>query len=172
MSRPSPTPFPGLVEYRRRATTTVVVGAVAFVAGLALMEVNEGAGATSVVMALVFGIGMGTTGLMRIARIRRLGQRQGWRLRDARFRVVGGGNGQPALVLDATPEEPEAVLSVSTTVFRWGALHGASRLWVTGDPTTRFAAVATEAFDSVLVVKRPLFSPWRTRLRNIATGEP
>ena len=69
---------------------------------------------------------------MRIDRIRRLAERDGWRRRSAHFRVApGAGNGQPGLVLDADDVEAEAVLSLSTTVYRWGALYGSTELWVT-----------------------------------------
>jgi hypothetical protein len=80
----------------------------------------------------------------------------------------GRGNGQPALVLLPTDDEPEAVLSVSTTVFRWGAIDGSESVWLTGDPLTRFAAVASENFAAIIVVKRPLTRWWRLRLRRIA----
>ena len=71
-------------------------------------------------------------------------QRNGRRQRDNRLLLVGDG------------EEPEAVLGVATTVFRWNALRGADWLWVTGNPLSRFAAVATMDGAHVVVVKRPL----------------
>lgn len=79
--------------------------------------------------------------------------------------------GQPALLLKASGVEPEAILSLSTTVFRWEALSGANVLWVTGDPMSRFAAVATVDGGTVVVVKRPVSAWWRKRLREI-TARP
>jgi hypothetical protein len=122
----------------------------------------------AVVVSGVMAMGVGVVGVIRTIRIRRLSERQGWRRREARFRVVGGGNGQPALVLLPSPAEGEAVLSVSTTVFRWGALDGSDTVWLTGDPQTRFAAVGTADFGAIIVVKRPIVKWWRSRLRRIA----
>jgi hypothetical protein len=118
----------------------------------------------------LMGVGLGAVGLVRTVRVQRLVARSGWRQRRARFRVVGGGNGQPGLVLLPGGDEPEAVLSVSTTVFRWGALEGHDSLWLTGDPLSRFAAVATPSRDVVIVVKRPILGWWRRRVRRIALG--
>ena len=84
--------------------------------------------------------------------------------------VRSGANGQPALLLEASDEEPEAVVSVATTVFRWHVLHGAEVLWVVGDPRSRFAAVAARGGQYVVVVKRPWSRWWGNRLRRIATG--
>jgi hypothetical protein len=159
----------GLREYRRRAALAAGGGGLAFIVGGWLIDtVGDIGGAVAVfgMVALTFGV----VGLVRVARVYRLASRSGWRPRKAAFNVVGGGNGQPALVLMADGGEPEAVLAVATTVFRWGALHGAESLWVTGNPLSRFAAVATPDGAHVVVVKRPLLPWWRARLRRIATG--
>ena len=159
----------GLREYRRRAVTASACGVVALaVGGLLLGSLGQVARAAVVVGAIV--VVLGSVGLVRTIRVGRMASKQGWRKRIARFKVVGRGNGQPALLLVADSNEPEAVLSLSTTVFRWGALEGIGWLWVTGDPQSRFAAVATPDGAHVIVVKRPILPSWRNRLRGIATG--
>lgn len=159
----------GLREYKRRATRAALVGLGSFLLGGALISrIGVVAGAATVwgAMGLVFGI----VGLVRVARIRRLSSSAGWRKRSALFDVIGGGNGQPALMLTADGVEAEAVLGIATTVFRWNALRGTDWLWVTGNPLSRFAAVATPDGAHVIVVKRPIVRWWRKRLRRIATS--
>lgn len=159
----------GLREYRLRASRAAVGGALAFfLGGLLIDTLGDVGGAAGVVGAVAFAFG--AVGFVRVARVRRLASKDGWRQRSALFRMVGRGNGQPALLLAADDHEPEAVVSVSTTVFRWNALAGVQTLWVTGDPLSRFAAVATPGFEHVIVVKRPLLPWWRGRLRQIATS--
>ena len=138
------------------------------VGGLLIDSLGGVGGAVSVLGAMAFVLG--SVGWIRAARVGRMALKHGWRKRRAVFRVVGGGNGQPALRLTDDGVEPEAVLGVSTTVFRWRALNGAEWLWVTGDPLSRFAAVATPDGAHVIVVKRPILAWWRERLRRIATG--
>jgi hypothetical protein len=159
----------GLREYRRRAATAAVAGVVAFPIGGLLID-NVGAVGGAVAVFGTMGFVFGSVGLVRAARVGRLASRDGWRKRMALFRVVGAGNGQPALLLTDDGVEPEAVLGVATTVFRWGALNGAEWLWVTGDPLSRFAAVATPDGAHVIVVKRPILPWWRERLWRIATS--
>jgi hypothetical protein len=159
----------GLREYRKRAARALIGGVAAFFIGGALIPVVGGIGGVIGVFGAM-GFTFGGVGLVRVVRVRRISRVSGWRQRKAQFRVVGGGNGQPGLLLEADESEPEAVLGVATTVFRWNALAGKKTLWVTGDPLTRFAAVATPDFAHVIVVKRPLLPWWRRRLRRIATG--
>ena len=118
----------------------------------------------------VMALCLGAVGVIRTIRIRRLAERQGWRRREARFRVVGGGNGQPAPDLLQSFAEGEAALSVNTTVFRWGALDGSDTVWFTGNPRTRFAPVGSADFGAIIVVKRPITKWWRCRLRRTAMG--
>jgi hypothetical protein len=158
----------GLQEYRRRAWRAAVLGVVAFFVGGALIDPLGDVGGFVGVSGAV-AIGFGGAGLVRVSRIRRLAARDGWQSREARFRVGMGGR-QPALVLASDGVKPEAVLSVSTTVLRWNVLNNEHRLWVTGDPFSRFAAVATPKLDHVVVVKRPRLPWWRDRLRDIADG--
>ena len=159
----------GLLEYRRRAARAALVGLGSILVGSALISrIGEFAGAVAVWGAM--GLVVGVVGLVRVARIRRLSTSAGWRRRSAMFKVVGGGNGQPALILTGDGVEPEAVLGVATTVLRWNALGGTDWLWVTGNPLSRFAAVATPDGAHVIVVKRPILRWWRNRLRRIATG--
>ncbi|HTN99795.1 MAG TPA: hypothetical protein VL068_03880 [Microthrixaceae bacterium] len=144
-----------------------IVVALGAAIGVASREVAEWIGTLGATAALV-----GVVGLLRVWRIRRRVVRDGWRVRGARFRVADsrwGSNGQPALLLEASDEEPEAILSVSTTVFRWEAFHEADVLWVVGDPRSRFAAVATTDGEHVVVVKRPWSPWWGNRLRKIVT---
>jgi hypothetical protein len=158
----------GLQEYRRRAGRAAVLGVVAFFVGSALIDpLGDLGGCVAVwgALAVVFGGG----GLIRVARVQRLAARYGWRSREARFRIGMGGR-QPALLLASDGVEPEAVLSVSTTVLRWNVLNDVQHLWVTGNPLSRFAAVATPELDHVVVVKRPWLPWWRHRLRDIANG--
>ena len=159
-----------LSEYRLRAGRATGAGLVAVIVGALLVPASEAIGSSIVIVGLM-GLGLGVAGLVRTLRIERLVAREGWRRRQARFRVVGGGNGQPGLVLLAAGAEPEAVLTVATTVFRWGALNGHDVLWLTGDPQSRFAAVATPALDVAIVVKRPVVARWRTRIRRIALSQ-
>jgi hypothetical protein len=156
-------------DYRRRALRAAGASLTAVVVGSVLVPVSEGIGSSIVILG-VLGLGLGLVGLTRTVRLRRLVERHGWRRREARFRVVGGGNGQPGLVLLPSKDEPEAVLSVSTTVFRRGALAGHEWLWLTGDPLSRFAAVSTPDRDTAIITKRPMIGLWRQRLRRIALG--
>jgi hypothetical protein len=159
----------GLREYRRRAATAAVAGVVALPVGGSLIErAGPVGGAVAVFGAM--GFVFGAVGLVRVARVRRLASSSGWRKRKAMFNVVGGGNGHPALLLTGEGDEAEAILAVATTVFRWGALDGVEWLWVTGNPLSRFAAVATPDGSHVVVVKRPILPWWRNRLRRIATS--
>ena len=71
----------------------------------------------------IFGIGMGAVAYLRIDRIRRLAERDGWRRRSAHFRVAPGArSGQPGLVLDADDVEAEAVLSLGHRALRGPAV--------------------------------------------------
>jgi hypothetical protein len=159
----------GLRAYRNRSSRAALGGVVAAITGALLASAVAGVGAIVSLFGLM-AFATGVVGVLRTMRITRLVQTQGWRCRSSRFRVIGGGNGQPALMLWATASEPEAVLSVSTTVFRWGAFSNAKSVWLTGDPGTRFAAVATPDFGTVIVVKRSLLKSWKRRLRRIATS--
>lgn len=158
----------GMVEYRSKAVRAAVIGGVGVVAAAAIGTVSEDIAipvGTLGAMALV----AGAMGLLRVWRIRRRVAREGWRVRAARFRVdtSWGPNGQPALYLERSDDEPDAILSLSTTVFRWEALDGATELWVVGNPRSRFAAVATPDGRHVVVVKRPWSRWWARRLRRI-----
>lgn len=163
------TPDDALMNYRRRALRATLGGSVAFVVGSATIPVLGRVGAAVGIFGAMAFFG-GLVGVIRTVRVKRLAVRHGWRFRTAAFGVAGPGNGQPALVLLPSADEPEAVLSVATTVWRWGALVDVSTVWLTGDPLTRFAAVSPGDFVTVVVVKRPIMKRWRSRLRRIALG--
>ena len=142
-----------------------------FLVGGALIDsIGDVGGYVAVFGAMAFSFGV--VGLVRSVRVGRLVSKGGWRRRRAVFNVRGAGNGQPALLLTDDGAEPEAVLSVATTVFRWRVLAGVEWLWVAGNPRSRFAAIATQDGEHVIMVKRPLLRWWRERLRRIATGGP
>lgn len=158
-----------LGDYRRRAIRALIGGAAASAVGIAVG--NDDVSAPLIVFG-VMAVTMGLVGIVRVLRIRRLADRGGWRTRDAAFRVAEGrGNGQPALVLRQSHTEEEAVLSISTTVWRWDALEGSRHVWVTGNPKSRFAAVAPQDMRAIVVVKRPLMRWWERRLKRIALGD-
>lgn len=171
----------GLRAYRRRAATAALVGLVVFVIGVLLFrEIGVGddlpsrlVGRLPVVL-YMFGGGAflaGLLGMVRVMRIRRLGSRQGWRKRRARFGVQDGpGKVIAAVLLHEDDREPEVVLGVSTTVFRLPPLHETEWLWITGEPLSGFAAIASPDGDHVIVVKRPNFRRTQDRLRHIATS--
>ena len=156
----------GLRNYRNRAIRALVFGGIVLAVGL---TVRAGGALTRLPVTFgITGLGLGLGGIIRTVRVARLIDRHGWRERSALFRVAPvGGNGQPALLLRACEKEPEVVLSVATTAFRWGALNGHDQLWVTGDPLSRFAAVATPDWQHIVVVKRPATARWTRRLRRI-----
>jgi hypothetical protein len=171
----------GLREYRWRSATAGLAGLVVLIVGVQLVdEIGVGDDLLSrlverlLVLIVVFGGGgflAGVLGLARVARIRRLGSRHGWRKRMARFRVQDGpGKVIAALLLLEDDLEPEAVLGVSTTVWRVRPFDGTEWLWVAGQPLSRFAAVATPDGAHVIVVRRPILRRERERLREIATG--
>lgn len=162
----------GLGDYRFRAKRSAFGGGAVALLGVAIGTVSEDiAIPIGTLGALAFG--MGVVGLLRVWRIRRRVAAEGWRVRRARFRVADSPstpNGQLALLLEESEDEPEAVVSVSTTVFRWEALEDADMLGVVGDPRSRFAAVATMDGQHVVCVKRPWCRWWGNRLRKIATA--
>lgn len=118
---------------------------------------------------LAFVVGVG--GLLRGARIRWLLSRRPWIRRRCRYRIAPlGANGQPALIIRADGERPEAVCSVSTTVRHYRKLpQGDVDLQVCGNPR-RWAVVAPPDLGVLVVVKRPLVPGWSRLLRKWAEG--
>ena len=114
---------------------------------------------------------VGTWGLVRGARIRWLFSRQPWTPRRCRYRIAPiGANGQPALIVRASEGEPEAVCSVSATVWHYRKLpQGDVALLVCGNPR-RWAVVAPPDLSTLLFVKRPVVPGWSRLLREIAEG--
>jgi hypothetical protein len=140
------------------------------VLGGAIWAASEQAGAVIVTLAILPVFFLGVVGLVRVWRIRRLLAREHWRVRPAWFGWDNRAeNGPPMILLEATQAEPEAVVSVSTTTFRWDALNGASALWIVGNPLSRFAAVATTDGEHVFWVTRPWTRFRANRLRRIAS---
>lgn len=176
----SPANEAALVRQELRARRTIRRGLFGTVAGAGILAavgyVTDWASAASriAVTPLAWGIlavTAGAVGLRRVQRIRTLTARDGWIRRACRFRLLSGlGNGYPTLLLLAQETLPEALVSVSSTVWRWQALNEVDEVFVVGDPTTRFAAVATEDYSDVLVVKRPLLRWWERRLRRRMTA--
>ncbi len=95
-------------------------------------------------------VACGLIALVHVGRMRFLLSRNPWTVRPCRFGTVGGGNGQPTLILwppapphDAQPVGPraaesrgpyEAVMSPVTSIWRWPALEACDRatVWFVG----------------------------------------
>lgn len=99
-------------------------------------------------------------------------RRHPWSHRRATYRIAPpGANGQPALVLKADNDAPEAVCSVPATVWRYRELDQGSdiELLVVGNPRW-WSVVAPPDLRIVLVAKRPLMPFWGRQLRKYALG--
>jgi hypothetical protein len=109
-------------------------------------------------------------GSLRVTRARRILSRHPWHPRAARYAIAAvGHNRQPALVLSEDDSNPEVVLSLSTTVFRYGRLNTGTNgvvLVVFGGRRWAFAAPPDRSI--IVVVKKPRIPWWRNRLRRIA----
>jgi hypothetical protein len=137
----------------QRALLTFGVALLVLATGIGLAVPGYGA-ATFVVGAGLVGVFGGVGALVHVARMHHLLSRHRWTVRPCRFRVVGGGNGQPTLVLWPPlplPESPDdaaqpwavataaaptdAVLSVVSVNWRWGSLDECDRglVWFVGD---------------------------------------
>ncbi|WP_261566682.1 hypothetical protein [Frankia gtarii] len=133
----------------------------------------------------------GLVALVHVARMRFLLARNPWTVRPCRFAAVGGGNGQPTLVLwppdppsdseqvgpaAVEPRGPfEAVVSPVSVIWRWGALEACdgATVWFVG--SRRWGGVVAVPGTMELFWVRPLRIPplrWFLARRVLDAGGP
>jgi len=178
-AKPTALDVPGTTEalarYRKSGGRTALFGLVAVL--LALVPIGllaDGADDEPAMAVLAVAVIWGTMALavglwvqVRALRLRRLLSRNPWHPRP--FGIgPGGWNGQAALLLAPDGSEPEAVLSISTMVFRWREFDGVDEVWIAGNPTSRFAVAAPAGPGDLMIVKQPR---WAKRLARIANAD-
>jgi hypothetical protein len=184
VAEPPAMDVPGTIEslarYGKRGLRTALFGSVAVLLALILIGLITGGDEDEPAMAILMfpviwgamALAMGLWVQVRALRLRRILSRNPWQPRRCRFRIGPGGvNGQPALLLLPAASEPEAVVSVSTTAFRWRALDGVDEVWVAGNPTSRFAVAAPAGPGDLIIVKRAWLRWWAKRLERIAKAD-
>lgn len=166
-----------LRRYRLRCLRAAGLGFVGLVVATTVIGAAENGEPTGVgeIIALI-GISWGGLAflvgwltLLRTTRMRWVLGRSPWIERPARYRIAPfGRNGQPALLLMADEHRPEAVCSISATVWRYRQLpEGDDPVLVAGDP--RWAVIAPLDQRILLVAKRPVLPWWRRKLHKWAT---
>lgn len=167
-----------LRAYRRRALRTLGLGLAALI--IAAIAVQPNNGNPPAILSAVgiggFGIGgvavwAGGLGTLRTLRISHGMKHDGWVVRQADYRIAPiGANGQPALLVHEDSHGPEAVCSVSTTVWRYRRLPQGPDLpfLFLGNPR-RWAVMAPPDRSILVVVKRPVLPFWSHFLRKYAT---
>jgi len=119
-----------------------------------------------------FAFALGVGSLFRSIRMRVVLGHHPWVTRSSDYRIAAEdrSNGQPALVIKESEGRPEAVCSVSATVWRYRKLHqGVDQpVLVAGNPL-RWAVVAPPDLGVLVVAKQPWSRWWQRRLREIAT---
>lgn len=167
-------------RYVLRCVRAAALGFVSLVLAVVVVNVSPGhnPGGLAVLAAVLgfsgggvaFAIGVGS--LLRSIRMRIVLGHHPWVMRSSRYRIAAAdrSNGQPALVINELEGRPEAVCSVSATVWRYRKLHQGidQPVLVAGNPL-RWAVVAPPDLGVLVVAKRPWSCWWQRRLRAIAT---
>lgn len=128
--------------------------------------------------ALLFGSGgfatfVGVGLSWRSFRIARLFAHRPSVLRHGSYRIaLGGGNGQPALLVHANGTDDEAVCSVSAFAGKYRRIEqGDHDMRIVGDPT-RWAVLINGSSNDLVVIKRPWNRIWGRKLKKYATAPP
>ena len=175
--------WPGTPEALKRylltSSRSLVCGLVALVIGAVVVLGADGnpQGVANAVALGCLGLGavaccVGLVGIVRAVRARRLLARAPWVVRTCWYRIAPiGGNGQPALLIEADDHGPESVCSVSATALRFRRLpQGPHQPMLVGGDPLRWAVVAAVNPRVVIIIKRPWIPWWRRRLRRWALG--
>lgn len=172
-----------LGQYRSSAVRAALLGLALIIAAAVIVNTAPKAnptGVAAVATNLGFAFGfvlliLGLGGLFRSVRMKRTLRRQPWVLRHACYRIAPIGQGQPALILRADADHPEAVCSIAATARRSRKLNQGTNepVLVVGDPLGRWAVASPLDRQILLVIKHPIFPWWVRRLRRIAkVGAP